>query len=182
MKIIPLYNDAKVEQWIPRIKKEESQAQKELYEHFAPKMLSVCRMYIRDLQYAEDCMIKGFVKVFRNCKQYQNKGNFEGWVRRIMINECLNFLKAQKPIQFLDENEIYEDVETPEESNIDIQALLDQLPEGYRIVFNLFVMEDMSHKEIAQLLNISESTSKTQYFRAKNKLKQLLKNPLILQK
>ncbi len=182
MKIIPLHNKPKVEKWIREIQKNNSKAQKELYNHFSPTMLAVCRRYINDLQFAEDCMIKGFVKVFKNSTKYKNKGSFEGWVRRIMVNECLTFLRLQKRLDFLVDNDLPEQLEEKSSYSFDAQEILDALPEGYRVVFNLFVFEEMSHKDIANVLNISESTSKSQLFKAKKKLKNLFKEQEIAEK
>ncbi len=171
MKVIPLYNDKKTEAWIRQIQAQDALAQKELYLHFSPKMLGVCRRYIRDLQYAEDCMVKGFVKVFKNCHSYKNQGSFEGWIRRIMVNECLTYLRLQKSFSFIEEEKLEDEVLEEIEFSFDAQTLMDRLPEGYRVVFNLFVMEGFSHKEIAEELNISESTSKSQLFKAKKQLR-----------
>ncbi len=161
---------------VPQLKKQDRLAQKELFDRNSRKMLSVCRTYVSDLQYAEDCMLRGFVKVFKNIDSYKSEGSFEGWIRRIMVNECLDFIKQKKSIMYLDEMEIVEQAEDLEEdiSGINAQELLDQLPEAYRTVFNLFVLEDFTHKEISELLSISEATSRTQLVRAKNKLKELI--------
>ncbi len=163
---------------VPKLKKQERLAQKELFDRNSRKMLSICRSYVSDLQHAEDCMLKGFVKVFKNIDSYKSEGSFEGWIRRIMVNECLDFIKLNKRMMYLDELEIKEESEDFEEdiSDLNAQELLDQLPESYRTVFNLFVLEDFSHKEIAETLFISEATSRTQLVRAKNKLKELILN------
>ncbi|HUH34762.1 MAG TPA: RNA polymerase sigma factor [Moheibacter sp.] len=165
-----------MDKWIPQLKKDNPLAQKQLFEHSAGKMLSVCRSYVSDVHFAEDCMLKGFVKIFRNIHSFQSQGSFEGWMRRIMVNECLDFLRVKKSLVFLDSDDYFEEEVDFEEnvSDIDAQELLDQLPENYRMVFNLFVLEDYSHKEIAALLNISENASKTQLLRAKKKLKECL--------
>ncbi len=176
MKIIPLYSDQKIQQLILEIQRGDTHAQKVVYEQYAPKMLSVCRMYVKDLQFAEDCMIKGFVKVFRNVKQFQHKGSFEGWIRRIMVNECLTYLRFHKKISLTAEEEFEEPSTTIPDFGFKAQNLIDQLPEGYKVVFNLFVMEEMSHKEIASQLGISESSSKSQLFKAKQKLKAMFRN------
>ena len=142
-------------------------------------MLSVCRSYIEDMHYAEDCMINGFCKVFNHIQKFQNKGSFEGWVRRIMVNECLTFLRSNKTLIYVDDNRIADyDEEDDEVDNewldFNVQDVLDQLSEPYRLVFNLHILEDYSHQEIAEMLNISVSTSKTQLFRAKAKLKEIV--------
>lgn len=161
---------------IPRLCAKDRLAQKELFERYSPKMLSVCRAYVSDLHHAEDCMLKGFMKVFKNVDNFKSEGRFEGWIRRIMVNECLDFIKLTKSLVYLEEVSVpYEAYEETENfTGIDAQALLDQLPESYRTVFNLFVLEEYSHKEIAQLLSISESNSKSILLRAKNKLKELI--------
>ncbi len=107
---------------------------------------------------------------------YKSEGSFEGWMRRIMVNECLDFIKLNKSMVYLDELEVKEEPADFEEdmTGIDAQELLDALPEGYRTVFNLFVIEEHSHKEISEMLSISETASKTQLFRAKNKLKEIV--------
>lgn len=178
MKIISIHRNQKLEVLLPQLKLQDRLAQKELFDRNSRKMLSVCRSYIADLQYAEDCMLKGFVKVFKNIDSYKSQGSLEGWIRRIMVNECLDFIKLNKSMIYLDELEIREESEHFEEeiSEINTQELLDQIPETYRMVFNLYVLEDYSHKEIAELLSISESASKTQLLRAKNKLKELVQN------
>ena len=178
MKIISIHRNQKLEVLVPQLIKQDRLAQKELFDQNSRKMLGVCRRYISDLHFAEDCMIKGFVKVFKNIGSYKSEGSFEGWMRRIMVNECLDFIKQNKSMVYLDEMEMREEAEEIEEdiSGINSQELLDQLPETYRMVFNLFVLEEHSHKEIAEMLSISEATSRTQLARAKNKLKDMILN------
>lgn len=178
MKIISIHRNQKVELLLPQLKRQDRLAQKELFERQSRKMLSVCRSYITDLHYAEDCMLRGFVKVFKNIDSYKSAGSFEGWIRRIMVNECLDFIRLNKSMVYLDEVEVKEEPIDFEEdlTGINVQDLLDQLPANYRTVFNLFVLEDYSHKEIAGMLSISETASKTQLLRAKNKLKEIILN------
>lgn len=178
MKLFVLTKKSKEEILVVRLKKDDSIAQKELYDLFSKKMLSVCRSYIKDIHYAEDCMINGFCKVFHHIQKFQNKGSFEGWVRRIMVNECLTFLRANKTLIYVDDvkghSDNFEEEENEEILNFNVQEVLDQLAEPYRLVFNLYVLEDYSHQEISEMLNISLSTSKTQLFRAKAKLKEIV--------
>lgn len=176
MKIISIHRKQKVELLLPQLRKQNRLAQKELFDRSSRKMLSVCRTYISDLHFAEDCMLKGFLKVFKNIDSYKSQGSFEGWMRRIMVNECLDFIRMNKSMVYLDEVILKDKSIDLEEdmSGINAQDLLDQLPETYRAVFNLFVLEDYSHKEISALLSISEATSKTQLMRAKNKLRELV--------
>jgi RNA polymerase sigma-70 factor (ECF subfamily) len=150
------------------------QAQQCIYSKYSSKMLSVCRQYIKDLQLAEDAMITAFMKVFVNLGRFENKGSFEGWIRRTMINECISFIRVEKKIHFIEDTVCYEemDQETDMQFSVeDIQSLIDSLPDGYKIVFNLFVVEGYKHKEIAVMLGINEGTSKSQFSHARRILK-----------
>lgn len=175
MKIITLFRNEKA--MLRRAANGNREAQRQLYEELSPKMLSVCRRYIRDLQYAEDVMIEGFVKVFKNLGQFRGDGSFEGWVQRIMIREAIDFLRRK---QFVVLSETLPDYEAPASGISDflevqqIQALIDGLPEGYRMVFVLHAVEGYKHKEIASMLEISESTSKSQLFKARKMLQERL--------
>ncbi len=164
---------------VERLKKSEQKAQRELYDQCAKKMLAVCRSYISDDFYAEDCMINGFCKVFNHIQKFENKGSFEGWIRRIMVNECLTFLRSNKTLIYIDDSRVanYDEIDDELEElefTFNVEEVLQQLPEPYRLVFNLHILEDYSHQEIAEALNISVSSSKTQLFRAKAKLKEII--------
>lgn len=176
MKVISIHRNQKLESLITELRTQNRLAQKELFDKSSRKMLSVCRSYVTDLHHAEDCMLKAFVKIFKNINSYTGQGNFEGWMRRIMVNECLDFIKLHKSMVYVDEFEGgMESLDLEEDlTGIDAQELLDQLPESYRAVFNLFVLEDYSHKEIAETLSITEANSKSQLLRAKKKLKELI--------
>lgn len=175
MKLIRLHKK-KLEDYIDDLRTHKRVAQKEVYDLISAKMLSVCRQYIRDIHYAEDVMIAGFMKVFTNIDKYGNKGNFEGWIRRIMVNESISFLRAQKGFDYIDEIEVKEEVieDDIELSMEDIQILIDRLPEGCRTVFNLYVVEGYKHSEIAKLLTLQEGTSKSQLAQARKLLQQQL--------
>ncbi len=174
MKVIQFYkNETKL---IKKAIQHNREAQHVLYELYAPKMLSVCRYYIKDLQHAEEAMLNGFLKLFTNLKSYRNEGSFEGWIRRIMVRESISFLRQKKTLEFKDEliekdtktfNNIESEIEVEQ-----IQKLIDQLPEGYKVVFVMYAVEGYKHNEIAALLNISEGTSKSQLFKARKLLKQ----------
>lgn|SRR5690606_5853810 len=176
LKVIPLYkNETKL---IEKAIANNREAQRILFDSYAPKMLSVCRSYISDLQYAEDVMLNGFFKVFAHLKSFKNEGSFEGWIRRIMVRESISFLRTQKQIEFSIEevknednplNNISTDVEVAE-----LQQLIDELPEGYRMVFVMYAVEGYKHHEIAEMLNISEGTSKSQLFKARKLLQEKL--------
>jgi len=155
------------------------QAQQWIYSKYSPKMLSVCRQYIKDLQLAEDVMITAFMKVFVNLGRFENKGSFEGWIRRIMINECISFIRVEKKISFVEDEIFSEESFNNIESQFsvdDIQLLIDNLPDGYKLVFNLYAIEGYKHQEIATLLGINEGTSKSQLSHARKMLKELINN------
>lgn len=153
-------------------------AQQKLYELHSPKMLSVCRQYIKDLHHAEEVMLNGFFKVFSHLKDFKNEGSFEGWIRRIMIRESISFLRQYKKPQF-QEDLGYESKETFNNINsemdvAEIQNLIDTLPEGYKMVFVLYAVEGYKHAEIAKMLEITEGTSKSQLFKARKMLQEKL--------
>ncbi|WP_426429367.1 RNA polymerase sigma factor [Winogradskyella sp. HB-48] len=177
MKVIQLHkNETKL---IQRAAKNNREAQHVLYELHAPKMLSVCRYYIKDVHKAEEVMLNGFFKVFKYIKTFKNEGSFEGWIRRIMVREAISFLRQQKHIEFASEDDYLEqDYTNNIKTNIEvaeIQQLIDSLPEGYKMVFVMYAIEGYKHHEIADLLNISEGTSKSQLFKARQMLQAKIK-------
>jgi RNA polymerase sigma-70 factor (ECF subfamily) len=148
-------------------------AQKELYQHFAEIMLGVCYRYTKSVNDAEDVLQEGFIKVFRSLHQYKNEGELGAWIRRIMVNTALNFLKRNKKYQgemyFTDE---YLHPVADENPEMNLQAkelagLIRQLPPGYQTIFNLHAVEGYSHVEIGEMLGISDGTSRSQYARAR---------------
>lgn len=171
MKVIHLHNNNIA--LIRKAAKNNRKAQHVLYEIHAPKMLSVCRFYVKDVQKAEEVMLNGFFKAFTNLKSFKNEGSFEGWLRKIMVRASISFLRQQKNIEFLVEeidashncNNINTEMEVAE-----IQQLIDELPEGYKMVFVMYAVEGYKHHEIGDLLNISEGTSKSQLFKARQML------------
>lgn len=151
------------------------QAQQRIYSQYAPKMLSVCRLYVKDVHQAEDIMITAFMKVFTGLRNFENKGSFEGWIRRIMINECISHIRVHKKVSFIEDEFYTEDAFNNIESNFnvdDIQFLIDSLPEGYKMIFNLYAIEGYKHKEIADMLGINEGTSKSQLSHARRILQE----------
>ena len=174
LKVIQLHKNR--EQLIKKAIKNDREAQHDLYNLFAPKMLSTCRFYISDLQYAEDVLLKGFFKVFKNLKSFKGHGNFEGWIRKIMVRECITFLRQHKHLEFSEEDIEINHIETStintELEVEEIQQLIDSLPEGYRVVFVMYAVEGYKHYEIAEILGISEGTSKSQLFKARKMLQQ----------
>ncbi|MEM8999706.1 MAG: RNA polymerase sigma factor [Bacteroidota bacterium] len=172
MKIISFYSNEK--QLISKSIAGDRRAQQAIYEKFAPKMLSVCRQYIKDLQFAEDVMVNGFVKVFRNLGTFKHKGSFEGWIRKIMVRESISYLRKRQFMVY--DNDIFEDNQLKNQTDISvadveyIQQLIDNLPEGYKMVFVLYAVEGYKHQEIAKMLKISEGTSKSQLYKARKML------------
>ena len=171
MKIIKLHNKEK--SLIKKAIANNREAQQMLFEQYSPKMLGVCRQYVKDLHHAEDLLLQGFLKVFTNLHRFKHEGSFEGWIRRIMVNTCISYLRKKNIIDLSDEDYIFNDSATESLENTsveDIQKLIDQLPEGYKMVFNLYAIEGYKHSEIAEKLDISESTSKSQLFKARKLL------------
>ena len=171
MKVINLHQHEK--EVIELAVENNRHAQHQIYSKFAPKMLSVCRQYIKDVHQAEDVMITAFMKAFTNLKNFEHKGSFEGWIRRIMINECISFIRVQKKVTFIEDEYYVEEKHNYIESQFaveDIQFLIDNLPDGYRMVFNLYCIEGFKHQEIASMLGINEGTSKSQLSHARKML------------
>lgn len=174
LKIIALHTPDDV--LIKKALRHDGKAEQALFNRHAPKMLGVCRTYIKDLHYAEDVMIQGFTKVFENLDKFRHEGSFEGWIRRIMIREAVDFLRSRRQLYF-SEIEEAETVAVQTESDYDIEVLqwlMDNLPNGYKTVMVLYTVEGYSHKEIAEMLGITESTSKSQLFKARKMLQQQL--------
>ncbi len=168
----------KEQELIAQCLQQDRKAQRLLFERFSPTMMGVCRRYVGSREDAEDLMIEGFFKVMTNLDKYRGDGSFEGWIRRIMANECLMFLRKKKLL--LTDIEL-NNVERAEQFSVedklaaqDILNLLAQLPTGYRTVFNLYVLEGYKHREIAELLQISINTSKSQLILAKKRMQELV--------
>ncbi|HEX8425637.1 RNA polymerase sigma factor [Hymenobacter sp.] len=148
-------------------------AQEQLYRRFAPKMLALCLRYVRHRFDAEDVLTRGFVKVFRCLGQFEGKGSLAGWVRRIMVHEALGFLRSQESFTLSIEDcatdHLATDLPTADAAlqAADLLRLVQELPAGYRAVFNLCALEGYSHLEVAGLLGISEGTSKSQLSKAR---------------
>jgi RNA polymerase sigma-70 factor (ECF subfamily) len=168
MKVIHLHTEEK--ELIEQAVESNRHAQHQIYSKFSPKMLGVCRQYIKDLHLAEDVMITAFMKVFTSLKNFKHEGSFEGWIRRIMVNECISFLRVQKKVKFLEDENFQGESSNNIESQFsvdDIQFLIDSLPDGYKMVFNLYAIEGYKHQEIAEILQIKEGTSKSQLSHAR---------------
>lgn len=169
-------------------KKQNAKAQRMLYEKYAPSMLGLCRRYVKGELEAEDVMIKGFMKVFSKIELFEGKGSFEGWMRRIMINESLGYIRKNKAmyletdIEAADKEPDFDKMSTALETK-DLLKMISELPSGYRTIFNLYAIEGYSHKEIGELLGINENTSKSQLSRARMHLqRKLLETENIVEK
>ena len=175
IKILPLFNNE--ENLVKALKRAEPKAQRQLYDKYAARMLAVCRRYVMDDMEAEDVMIGGFMKVFEKMEQFKSEGSFEGWVRRIMVNEALMAVRKTKGKETdydTDEMEQLPDCQWADqnlEAN-DLMKIIETLPTGYQTIFNLYAIEGYSHAEIAKTLGITESTSKSQLHRARGWLQE----------
>ena len=163
---------------IKGLQKGDSKAQKFVYEKYAAIMLGICIRYLKNQMDAEEIMLNGFVRIFQNISQFEHKGSFEGWMKRIVINEALGFLRKKEPLHLAIEKEhIQVAAEANAETDLaveDLLNLLHELPAGYRTVFNLYAIEGYSHKEIAEMLEITEGTSKSQLSKARALLQKRL--------
>lgn len=156
--------------------------QEALYRYYSPKMFGICLRYANDYHKAEDILQDGFVKIFNNIDKFRGEGSFEGWLKRIFINTAIeNYRKSTNHSGHLEVESATIDKYTAEVAleNLateDLLKLIQQLSPGYRTVFNLYVIEGYSHKEIGDMLEISEGTSKSQLARARAMLQKMMKN------
>jgi len=158
----------------------ERRMQEELYLRFSPRMYAVCLRYAYNAEEAEDILQEGFIKVFNKLTSFRNDGSFEGWIRRIFVNTAIEHFRRKRYMQPVTQNE-----EKGIEGNYlsalddmaekDILGLIQRLSPGYKTVFNMYVIEGYTHKEIADMLGISEGTSKSQLSRAKVILQDMVK-------
>ncbi|ADR21341.1 DNA-directed RNA polymerase sigma-70 factor [Marivirga tractuosa] len=152
--------------------KQKASAQQALFDKYSGKMLGLCRRYVKDVLEAEGVMITAFTKIFERIGQYTGEGNFEGWMKRIMVNESLQYLRKHKNMQLnmdIEEAHHLPNLDAMEDhlQTEDLMQMIAELPVGYRTVFNLYAIEGFSHKEIAEQLKINENTSKSQLSRAR---------------
>jgi RNA polymerase sigma-70 factor (ECF subfamily) len=163
-------------------------SQRELYTRYSPKMLAVCYRFAHNREDAEDMLQEGFIKVFSQIHTFRSQGAFEGWIRRIVVHTCINHLKKNKrfneSVDIIHANSIQvreESVPSIVQAKQIVECIR-LLPLGYRTVLNLYAIEGYSHKEIAEMLDIEESTSRSQYTRAKQMLEDILVKKRIIQK
>ena len=157
--------------------KGDRNAQRHLYDTYSGKFLAICIRYLKDREHAEDVMIESFMKIFEKLPQFQQKGSFEGWMKRIVVTQALMKLRSNRHLMMevnMEHESLYEDqqYELNHLEAADLMEMIQGLPVGYRTVFNLYILEGYSHQEIGELLGISESTSKSQLNRARNTLKE----------
>ncbi len=172
---------ARESELIDGCRRNERTAQKALYDLMAPKMLSVCCRYVKVRMEAEDILVTSFMKVFDRLDQFKNDGSFEGWIRKIVVNEALSYLRKNKNMYLETDLEVADREADIRSLDTDLEAadllkLVSELPTGYRMVFNLYVIDGYSHKEIAEQIGITESTSKSQLSRARMHLQARLRN------
>lgn len=173
-------SEASEQQLIEGCLKEDRRFQKELYERYASSLYAVCFRYCKNREEAQDVLHEGFIKAIKNLHNFEGKGSFEGWLRRIMVNTSLELFRKNKHLS------VVEDIENADEHSIESKALenmsanellqlVNALPAGFKVVFNLYAIEGFSHKEIADQLGISVGTSKSQLSRARVSLQNMIK-------
>ncbi len=183
-------NDQKVELYNKLIEScmhNNREAQYKLYSLLSGKMFAVCLRYAKNREAAEDLLQEGFVKVFTNIEKFRGDGSFEGWVRRIIVNTAVEYYrKSTKMYPMVNVDDVNKDViweDTGDNLELeDVMKLINSLSTGYRTIFNLYVVEGYSHKEIAEMLDISEGTSKSQLARARYLLMEMVKKSEIVKK
>lgn len=169
---------ANVDELVEGCRRRQKNAQRDLYDFYSATMFALCNRYVRDDAEAEDILVMGFTKAFERIDQFKGDGSFEGWLKRIMINESLTVLRKKSrvlhtEIEMADRQVHPEHAYDPLEVE-DLLSLIRELPDGYRTVFNLYAIDGYSHQEIAERLGISENTSKSQLSRARTYLQKRL--------
>ena len=175
-----------IERLLHECKKNNTQAQEQLYKLLAPKLFAVCLKYSRNHEEAQDNLQESFLIIFDKLKQFKNEGSFEGWAKRLVVNYVLQQYRKQGTFLELVSDNIFvvEEIEIEDES-ITMEFLLkiiQELPDRYRLIFNLYVVDGYSHKEIAKMLEINEGTSKSNLARAKMILKEKIQNTTVFSK
>jgi RNA polymerase sigma-70 factor (ECF subfamily) len=188
--MIDATNKEAVERLVQACIKGDRSSQQTLYKAFYSKMMAVCMRYARNREEAQDILHEGYIKVFNKLKSFENKGSLEGWIRRIVVNVAIDHVRSRKEFFISQDNDYKIDNLTDSDSEAsDVEAykqvqvqtilrLLQDLSPAYKLVFNMYVIEDMPHKEIAERLNISIGTSKSNLAKAKMKLKEMVEKEL----
>ncbi len=163
-----------------RCKKGENTAFEEIYNKYKKAMFNISHRLLNSLDDSNDVIQESFIKAFQNISNFENEAAFGSWIKRVVINHSIDILKKKKNNSIsIDQIEIAEEIDEPNDLKYDIEIVkkcIQELPDGYRIVLTLYLFEDYSHKEIANMLKISEGTSKSQYNRAKKKIIQLIQD------
>ena len=161
--------------------KGKKQAYDEIYRLYAPGMFGICLRYTRCRDDAQDVLQEAFIKIYINREKYNLENSIGAWIKTITINSALSYIKQHYRMKLTDNEHDLDQIEMPLDDTIDLKELqqkllfiLNQLPDGYRTVFNLYTVDNLTHKEIAEYLEISESTSKTQFFKAKKMIQQII--------
>lgn len=171
-----------MKQLINDCKRGKQKARKELFRLYHKRLLGICLRYSSDKSEAEDILLEGFMNIYLKIDQYKFKGSFEGWMKTIIVHICIDYFRKNKKENHHQNIDDFEDLPSSDYSILnemsakEIMELIQTLPQGYRIVFNLFAIEGYSHKEIAQKLDVTESTSKSQVRKARIWLMKKLKN------
>jgi RNA polymerase sigma-70 factor (ECF subfamily) len=158
----------------------DRKAQKALFDKYSRKMMGLCLRYVKDTEDARDLMQESFIKVFTNIRRYTGDGSFDGWVRKIFVNCALEHLRQRDVLRDASEIDEMNCLDIPDETEVytisseELMACVGSLPEGFRAVFNMYAVEGYSHKEIGEMLHISESTSRSQYMRARRMLQRMI--------
>jgi RNA polymerase sigma-70 factor (ECF subfamily) len=170
---------------IERSKRGNRQAQYELYRLYSKAMFNICYRFMSDREEAEDMLQEAFTEAFRRLDGFRHESTFGAWLKRIVVNRCINEIKRKKTqLEFFEDMSPFEGEEDRQEEyesglSVDkIRKAMEELPKGSRMIFSLYLLEGYDHQEISEILNISESNSKTQYMRAKQRIKEILKTQL----
>jgi len=169
------------EQLVNKCLEKDTLAQKQLFEFYSKRMMGVCLRYAKDSEEAQDILQMGFIKVFEKLDMYKHQGSLEGWIRKVIVNTALdNIRKNKKLMNNVEIDKVDYQLQNYDENILeslsarDLLRVIQEMPPGFRTVFNMFVIEGFSHKEIAEELNISVSTSKSQFSRARAYMKKKL--------
>jgi len=167
---------------VERSKKGNRQAQYQLYKMYSRAMFNICYRMMNDRTDAEDLLQESFTEAFRRLESFRHESTFGAWLKMIVVNKCINEIKRKKAqLEFFDDMSPFEEEEDftdDQETGLSpdrIKKAMEDLPKGSRMIFSLYLLEGYDHQEISQILNISESNSKTQYMRAKQRIKEILK-------
>ncbi|MGH2643188.1 MAG: RNA polymerase sigma factor [Chitinophagaceae bacterium] len=167
------------ESLVVRCQTGDMSAAKQLYEQYSKAMYNICLRMMNNAEDAEDMLQEAFYQVFKNIGSYRGESTIGSWIKRIVVNKCINQLKKKKIVLVAADNIEYAEEERMEEDAFkytveNVKQAIKYLPDGYRTVLNLYLFENYSHKEIAERLGISESTAKTQYMRAKQRVRKIV--------